>query len=284
MATAEAKPAPNRLVSLFVSFVTPFETVGRSLCGVFSYIYDLMAFTGRASARLLAALVMPQRLRIASITRHLYESGWQAMPIVLLLSLGTTMVLFYQGASQLQKYGVDLFTINLTVISLLREMAVLITSILVAGRSGSAFASEIGVMKLRGEVDVLRSMGLDAVEILVVPRLIALLIALPLLTFTADIVGLAGAYVMAVWQLDISLPQYLQRLHDILTPQMFYVGLIKAPVFAFLIALICGHQGMGVDASAEKVGQATTRAVVLSIFAVIMTDALFSLLFSWAGI
>lgn len=279
MATADAKAAPNRLVSL----AAPFEAVGRSVYTSIFYLYDLLAFIGQTIVRFLGALVSVRRLRRASITRHLYESGWKAVPIILLLSLGTTMVLFYQGASQLQKYGADLFTINLTVISLLREMGVLITSIMVAGRSGSAFASEIGVMKLRGEIDVLRSMGIDPVEILVVPRMIALLIALPLLTFLADIVGLTGAYLMAVWQLDISFPQYIQRLQDILTPQMFYVGMIKAPVFAFLIALICTHQGMRVEASAEKVGQATTQAVVLAIFAVIMTDALFSLLFSWAG-
>jgi phospholipid/cholesterol/gamma-HCH transport system permease protein len=279
MATADAKIAPDRLVSL----AAPFDAVGRGVYAALTYIYDLMAFIGQTCTRFLNALIAPRRLRLASITRHLYESGWQAVPIILLLSLGTTMVLFYQGANQLQKYGADLFTINLTVISLLREMGVLITSIMVAGRSGSAFASEIGVMKLRGDVDVLRSMGVDPVGILVVPRLLALLIALPSLTFIADVVGLIGGYVMSVWQLDISFPQYIQRLQDIITPQMFCVGMIKAPVFAFLIALICTHQGMKVEASAEQVGHATTRAVVLSIFAVIMTDALFSLLYSWAG-
>jgi len=277
MATADIK-AQGRL-----PLIAPFEAVGRGAYHAVSYTYDLLAFVGQSGARFASAVLKPRRLRLASITRHLYEAGWQAVPIILLLSLGTTMVLFYQGANQLQKYGADLFTINLAVISLLREMAVLITSIMVAGRSGSAFASEIGVMKLRGEIDVLRSMGVDPVEILVVPRLVSLLIALPLLTFIADIVGLTGAYFMALWQLDLSLPQYLQRIQDITTPQMFYVGMIKAPVFALLIALICTHQGMRVEASAEKVGQATTRAVVLSIFAVIMADALFSLLFSWAG-
>lgn len=265
------------------SLIVPFETVGRGVCGAALYVYDLLSFIGRSFTDLARALVAPRRLRAASLTRHIYETGWQALPIIILLAMGTTMVLFYQGASQLQRYGADLFTINLTVISLLREMGVLITSIMVAGRSGSAFASEIGVMKLRGEIDVLRSMGVDPVEILVVPRLLALLVTLPILTFIADIVGLAGGFFMAVWQLDISLPQYLARLQSIITPQMFYVGMIKAPVFAFLIASICAHQGMRVEGSAEKVGQATTRAVVISIFAVIMADALFSILFAKAG-
>lgn len=279
MPVTDAKTMP----AWYGPIVAPFEGVGRGLCDAFSYVYDLLAFVGEASTRFLSAALSPRRLRIASITRHLYETGWQALPIIAMLSIGTTMVLFYQGANQLQKYGADLFTINMAVISLLREMAVLITSIMVAGRSGSAFASEIGVMKLRGELDVLRSMGVNPVEVLVVPRVIALLIALPILTFIADIVGITGIYFMSVWQLDLSFPQYIQRLQDIITPTMFYVGMIKAPVFAMLIALICTHQGMRVAASAEKVGHATTRAVVISIFSIIMADALFSLLFSWAG-
>jgi len=266
------------------ALIAPFETLGRGIFGAGAYVVDLFAFIGQAFARLGSVLLSPRRFRMASLVRHIYDTGWKAIPIIMLLSLGTTMVLFYQGASQLQRYGADLFTINLTVISLLREMGVLITSIMVAGRSGSAFASETGVMKLRGETDVLRSMGIDPIEILVVPRLLALLITLPLLTFIADIVGLAGAYVMAVWQLDMSWPQYIQRLQTIITPDMFAVGMIKAPVFAFLIALICTHQGMRVEGSAEKVGFATTQAVVISIFAVIMADALFSILFAKAGL
>ncbi len=270
--------------SALSAFITPFDAIGRVVCSAFYYIYDILAFTGQAFTRLARNIAAPRRFRIASIVRHIYETGWQALPIITLLSIGTTMVLFYQGASQLQKYGADLFTINLTVISLLREMGVLITAIMVAGRSGSAFASEIGVMKMRGEVDVLRSMGVNPIEVLVAPRLLALLITLPLLTFIADMVGLAGAYLMAHWQLDISLSQYLNRLESIVTPEMLFVGLIKAPVFSLIISLVCTHQGMRVEGSAEKVGQATTRAVVLSIFAVIMADALFSIVFAKAGL
>lgn len=270
-----AEPTPRT-----PALILPFELLGRKTYGMACYIYHVMVFIGQTFTRLLLDFKSPRRFRLPSIIRHVYETAWLAMPIITLLALGTTMVLFYQGASQLQKYGADLFTINLAVISLLREMAVLITAIMVAGRSGSAFASEIGVMKLRGEIDVLRSMGIDPVEVLVVPRVIGLLIALPVLTFVADIVGLVGAFFMAYWQLDASLPQYIQRIQDIITPQMFWVGMIKAPVFALLIALICTHEGMCVESSAEKVGQATTRAVVISIFAVIMADAFFSILFS----
>lgn len=262
----------------------PFDAVGRLVYGVCGYAYDILAFTGEAFARLARNLGSLKRLRFASIVRHVNETGLQAMPIIVLLSLGVTMVLFYQGASQLQKYGADLFTIDLTVVSLLREMGVLITAIMVAGRSGSAFASEIGVMKLRKEIDALRSMGVDPVEVLVVPRLLALLITLPLLTFVADMTGLIGGFFMAYWQLDISLAQYLHQLQGIITTDMFTIGMIKAPVFAFIIALVCTHQGMRVEESAEEVGHATTRAVVIAIFAVIMADALFSIAFSKAGL
>lgn len=264
--------------------IAPFDAVGRGVYAACFYVYDLMAFTGQAFIRLARNLGAVKRLRFASIVRHIYETGFQALPIIVLLSLGVTMVIFYQGASQLQRYGADLFTIDLTVVSLLREMGVLITAIMVAGRSGSAFASEIGVMKLRKEIDALRSMGVDPVETLVVPRLLALLVALPLLTFIADVTGLAGGFLMAHWQLDLSWTQYLRHLEGIITTDMFLIGMIKAPVFAFIIALICAHQGMRVKESAEEVGRATTRAVVLAIFAVIMADALFSVLFSKAGL
>lgn len=264
--------------------LNPFIALGRGIFAAVGYFYGILAFIGHTFVEMIGNVFTGRRLRFASIVRHIYETGFLALPIIFLLSLGVTMVLFYQGANQLQKYGADVFTINMTVISLLREMGVLITAIMVAGRSGSAFASELGVMKLRGEIDVLRSMGLQPIEILVVPRLIALCLTLPLLTFFADIVGLLGAYVMGIWQLDLSWSQYVSRLQGIITFDMFLVGMIKAPVFAFLIAMICTHQGLSVDGSAEKVGQATTRAVVLSIFAVIMADALFSLFFAWAGI
>src|SRR5262249_5299149 len=160
------------------------------------------------------------------------------------------------------------------------EMAVLTTAIMIAGRSGSAFAAEIGVMKMRGEIDALQTMGLDPLEMLVVPRLLALLLTLPLLSFIADIVGLAGGGFMSAMKLDMSLPQYISRVQSIATPTMFFVGMIKAPVFALLITSVCAYQGMSATGSAENVGKLTTLAVVQSIFLVIMTDALFSVIFS----
>jgi phospholipid/cholesterol/gamma-HCH transport system permease protein len=224
------------------------------------------------------------RFRFPSIIRHMHETGVQALPIICLLALGISMVISYQGAVQLQKFGADIYTIDLTVISLLREMAVLTTAIMVAGRSGSAFAAEIGVMKMRGEVDALQTMGLNPIETLVVPRLLALLLTLPMLCFIADIVGLAGGGLISLIKLDISLPQYINRLQAIVTPTMFFIGMVKAPVFALLITAVCTYQGMNASGSAENVGKLTTLAVVQSIFLVIMADAVFSVIFSGVGI
>lgn len=248
------------------------------------FVYALFSFMGDVFLRMAKNMTQPSRFRIASITRHIYETGVQALPIIGLLAFGISMVISYQGAVQLRKFGADIYTIDLTVISLLREMGVLTTAIMFAGRTGSAIAAEIGVMKMRGEVDALKIMGIDPIETLVVPRLLALMVTLPVLTFFADIVGLLGGGFMAVMQLDISLAQYIDRVRDIATPMMFFIGMVKAPVFALLIAAICAYQGMNARGSAENVGKLTTLAVVQSIFLVIMADAVFSIVFSEVGI
>jgi phospholipid/cholesterol/gamma-HCH transport system permease protein len=258
-------------------FSGAFAGIGKAACHSAGFLYRLFAFIGNASAHFVNAF---RRLRFPAIVRHIHETGIRALPIIALMAFGISMVVSYQAAMQLRKFGADIFTIDLTVISLLREMGVLATAIMVIGRSGSAFAAEIGVMKLRGEVDAMRTMGINPMEALVVPRLIALLLTLPLLTFMADIVGLAGGGLMAVSQLDISLTQYIDRINEVATPTMFWVGMIKAPVFAFLISVICCYQGMSVSGSAESVGRLTTLAVVQSIFTIIMTDAIFSVIFS----
>jgi len=261
-----------------------FSRIGEKTVLALRFAYDLIAFTGIVFTRLGKNFLHPSHFRLPSIVRHIEETGFKAVPIISLLGFGISLVIFYQGATQLKKFGADIYTIDLTVISLLREMAVLTTAIMVAGRSGSAFAAEIGVMKLRGEVDALRTMGIDPVEALVVPRLLALLITLPLLSFLAVVVGLAGGGMMSVTMLDFSLPQYIERVRDVATPTMFFIGMIKAPVMAFLISSVCTYQGMHVSGSAENVGKLTTLAVVQSIFLVIMADAIFSIIFSNAGL
>lgn len=257
---------------------------GKRTAHAFDFFYSLIAYTGEVAARLGGCIMHPSRFRVAAIVRHIDETGLRALPIIGLLGLLISMVVSYQAAIQLQKFGASIFAVDLTVISLLREMGVLITAIMFAGRSGSAFAAEIGVMKLREEVDALRTIGVDPIETLVIPRVLALLITLPLLTFFANILGLAGGALMAQTLLDIPLTQYIDRVQYTATPLMFFVGMIKAPVFAFLIAIICTYQGMNVSGSAESVGRLTTVAVVQSIFIVLLVDAMFSIIFAQMGI
>lgn len=276
--TSKPEPDGPRGVRAF------FVMLGRYFIGLLQLCYELMVFTGQIATRFMANFASPRHFRFPSIVRHIYEAGIQAIPIVALLGLLMSMVISYQASVQLQKFGAALFTIDLGVISVLREMGVLITAIMVAGRSGSAFAAEIGVMKLREEVDALKTMGIDPVEVLVLPRVIALVIALPLLTVIADIIGLAGGSVMTYVLMDIPFDQYFDRAEKVATFNMFLVGMIKAPVFAYLIALIGTYQGMKVSGSAESVGRLTTVAVVQSIFLVIMADAFFSIIFSKMGL
>lgn len=261
-----------------------FIRIGKTSFETITFLYDLIAYTGEVAVKMGGCIMRPTRFRIASIVRHIDETGIRAIPIIGLLGFLISMVVAYQAANQLQKFGASIFTIDLTVISLLREMGVLITAIMFAGRSGSAFAAEIGVMKLREEVDALRTMGVDPIETLVIPRVLALLVTLPLLTFFANMMGLVGGALMAQGLLDIPLNQYIDRVQYAATPMMFFVGMIKAPVFAFLIAIVCTYQGMNVTGSAESVGRLTTIAVVQSIFIVLLVDALFSIVFAQMGI
>jgi phospholipid/cholesterol/gamma-HCH transport system permease protein len=245
---------------------------------------ELIGFVGRAASLLGHALRHPRELRPASISRQVAETGIHAMPIVGLMAVMISVVVGYQGVAQLRPYGAEDFTINLVAVSVLREMGVLITAIMVAGRSGSAFTAEIGVMKAREEVDALEIMGLPAVPLLVLPRLIGLVLTLPLLTFFADMLGLAGGALIAQALLDVSPWHYVDRVHHAVDASDLFVGLIKAPVFAFFIAIIGCMHGLRVRASAESVGRETTRAVVKSIFVVIVLDAFFSVLFERLGL
>ena len=245
---------------------------------------DIITFVGRAASWTVSALIHPDCLRPASITRHVAETGIQALPIIGLMAVMIAVVIGYQGVAQLRPYGGEDFTINLVAVSVLREMGVLITSIMVAGRSGSAFTAEIGVMKTREEVDALKVMGIEPMQVLVVPRVIALVITLPLLTFFADIMGLIGGAAICQMLLDMSPLQYPERLNQVVDGSDLFVGLIKAPIFAFFIAIVSCMHGLRVSGSAESVGRETTRAVVKSIFLVIVLDAFFSILFEKLGI
>lgn len=245
---------------------------------------DIITFVGRAASWTVSALIHPSCLRPASISRHIAETGIHALPIIGLMAIMIAIVIGYQGVAQLRPYGGEDFTINLVAVSVLREMGVLITAIMVAGRSGSAFTAEIGVMQTREEVDALKMMGIEPMHVLVVPRVIALVITLPLLTFFADIMGLIGGAAIAQSLLDVSPVQYLTRLPQVVDGSDLFVGLFKAPIFAFFIAIIGCMHGLKVSGSAESVGRETTRAVVKAIFLVLVLDAFFSILFEKLGI
>jgi phospholipid/cholesterol/gamma-HCH transport system permease protein len=242
-----------------------------------------LAFHGRALVTGLAALPHPKRLRVASIVRHVYETGVQAIPIVALIAFLITLVIAYIGAQQLKKFGAEIFTVDLVTIGVLREMGVLLTAVIVAGRSGSAFAAEIGVMKLNDEIDALKSIGMDPYEVLVLPRIIGLVIALPLLTILSDVMGLTGGALLCSWLLDISIPQFLSRMQDALAPTTFWAGLIKSPVFAVLIAATGTYRGMQVRDSSKELGRLTTVAVVQAIFLVILANAIFAVIYMETG-
>jgi phospholipid/cholesterol/gamma-HCH transport system permease protein len=258
--------------------------IGKGADEAWHDMIDVITFVGRAASALGHAFLHPHELRLPSISRQVAETGVSALPIVGLMAIMISVVIGYQGVAQLRPYGGEDFTINLVAVSVLREMGVLITAILVAGRSGSAFTAEIGVMKAREEIDALNVMGMNPMEMLVVPRLIGLVITLPLLTFYADMMGLLGGGVISQLQLDVSPVQYVDRVRHAVDGNDLFVGLVKAPVFAFFIAIIGCMHGLRVRGSAESVGRETTRAVVKGIFLVIVLDALFSILFEKLGL
>jgi phospholipid/cholesterol/gamma-HCH transport system permease protein len=239
----------------------------------------VLAFFGRITAVLGHSFTHPRVLRLPSIVRHIHETGVTAIPIVSLIAFLISVVVAYLGAQQLSKFGATIFVVDLVTIAVLREMGVLLTAIIIAGRSGSAFAAEIGVMQLNQETDALRAMGLNPIELLVVPRVVALIIALPCLTVIADAMGLAGGGLLSLVQLHIPLTQFTVRLREALSPTTFWAGMVKAPVFALLIGMVGSYRGMQVRDSARELGRMTTMAVVLSIFLVILADAFFAVLF-----
>jgi phospholipid/cholesterol/gamma-HCH transport system permease protein len=206
------------------------------------------------------------------------------MPIIGILLFLVGIVVAYQGVGQLSRFGAQIYTVDLVGISVLREMGVLISSIVIAGRSGSAFTAQLGTMQVNEEIDAIRTMGLDPLEVLVLPRILALMIALPLLTFFADIMAILGGAFMSTLTIDITFAQFLSLLNQAITLTHFWVGMVKAPIFALLIAMVGCFEGMRVRGSAESVGRLTTQAVVEALFLVIVVDAFFSILFSFLGI
>ncbi len=260
------------------------ERIGRGTVQALTKARDLLSFFGMTIIVLGRTLLAPWRIRGIALFSHMEQVGLNALPIVGLLSFLIGVVIAFQGADQLRQFGAEIFTVNLLGVSILRELGIIITSIVVAGRSGSAFTAQIGTMKVNQEVDAMVALGLDPIEVLVLPRLLALMITLPLLAFYSGIMGLLGGAVMSMVVLEISPTQFINQLHEAVTLTTFLIGVLKAPVFAFLIALVGCFEGLQVEGSADSVGRHTTTAVVEAIFLVITVDAMFSVMFSIMGI
>jgi phospholipid/cholesterol/gamma-HCH transport system permease protein len=245
---------------------------------------ELVGFVGLVCIVLLRTVRHPSRLRFRALISHMEQTGVDALPIVGMLSFLLGVVFAFQGADQLRRFGAEIYTVNLLGIAILRELGVVIAAIIVAGRSGSAFTAQIGTMKVNEELDAMQVLGLDPIELLVLPRVLAMMLVMPLIAFYANFMGLLGGALMALGTLDISIPTFLRQLRSPLPGWTFWIGVLKAPFFAGIISLTGCYEGLRVARSAESVGRQTTRSVVESIFLIILADALFSILFSILGI
>ena len=254
--------------------------IGKSSVLLFKQFAEMLSFIGETAFTLAKSITQPQHIRWRPILFNIRTAGFDALPIVGLLSFLLGIVVAYQGADQLRQYGANIFVADLVGLSMLREFAPLMTAIIVAGRSGSAYAAQIGTMVVTEEIDAMRTMGISPQELLVLPKVIALIIVMPLLTVFADALGVFGGMLMARQQLEVSFVEFLNQLVKAVSPTAFMVGISKAPVFAIIIAMVGCFQGFRTKGGADSVGLQTTRSVVQSIFLVIVIDALFSVAFS----
>jgi phospholipid/cholesterol/gamma-HCH transport system permease protein len=260
------------------------DEVGHSFVHLFRQLVDMCEFFGEVIFVFFEACLHPKRFRVGAVIRQMYEVWVRALLIVGILCFLIGVVIAYQGVQQLRQFGAETFTVEAVGIGMFRELGVLLTAIIVAGRSGSAFTAQIGTMQVNQEVDAMRTIGLNPIEWLVLPRILALVISMPLLAFWGDMAGLLGGAVACTFYLDFTFVQFFDRLRDTVGPWHFYTGMIKSPVFGFIIAAIGCFEGLQVSGSAESVGNLTTRSVVESIFCVIVLDAIFSIVFLLAGV
>jgi len=270
----EVTPAPERFRERVQGWIS--QHIRQTLKGV--------GFVGEATVHLFRSLRRPSLIRWHALFHSLELDGFHALPITGLLAFLMGVVIAYQGAEQLRQFGANIFVVDLVGISFLREIGPLIVAILIAGRSGSAYAAQIGTMKVTEELDAVRTLGLSPMQLLVLPRVFALVIAVPLLTVYADILGVIGGALIAFNQLNVSGVEFVERFEEAVALRHFFIGIGKAPCFAVIIALVGCYQGFQIRGSVDDVGRRTTIGVVQSIFLVIVFDAVCSIVFSWWNI
>ena len=275
VADRAGKPAPGAAAA-----PTALEDIGRASMAALAQGAALLSFVGETAIAFAGCVTHPARIRWRPILFNIRTAGFDALPIVGLLSFLLGIVVAYQGADQLRQYGANIFVADLVGLSMLREFAPLITAIIIAGRSGSAYAAQIGTMAVTEEIDAMRTLGIAPLDLLVLPKIIALVIAMPLLTAFADVLGVFGGMIMAQAQLGVTYNEFLDRFVKAVSVTATLIGICKAPVFAVIIATVGCFQGFRTSGGADSVGRQTTRSVVQAIFLVIVADALFSVAFS----
>jgi phospholipid/cholesterol/gamma-HCH transport system permease protein len=280
----EALPEPHAPEAQRRTLTDRVEGVGRGVAEVGSTLSGLSGYLGIFLAGLARSIRHPREFRLTALVAHCEEVGVKAVPIVALMAFLIGVVLAFQGAVQLRQFGAEVFVVDLIAVSILRELGILLTAIIVAGRTASAFTAAIGSMKMREEIDAMRTLGLDPATVLFVPRILALLLMLPILGLIANVAGIFGGALMSWVELGISPAMFSTRLVEGGYGDQFMVGIVKAPVFALIIGIVGCRAGMQVKSNAESLGQQTSKSVVAAIFAVIVADALFSVFFAEIGI
>ncbi|MDF1720190.1 MAG: ABC transporter permease [Minwuia sp.] len=273
---AEQPPGDNPFVAMLIR-------LGGGTVAAMREVGSMIGFMGAVVEAFVGVVRRPRRLRLTATVHHMEQAGLNALPIVGLISFLVGIVLAFQGAAQLQRFGAEIFVVNLIGVSMLREIGILLTAIVVAGRSGSSYAAQLGSMKVNEEVDALRALGLDTIEVLVLPRVLALFLMMVPLALFANLMGLIGGGLMAWVALDIAPALYVDRLAAAVTLPTLLVGLIKAPFFGALVGLVGCYEGLKTQGSADSLGRQTTIAVVQGIFIVIVVDAAFSIFFNVIG-
>ncbi len=261
-----------------------FYDIGFLTISKLKHLYHFLVFLGEVFIKGLDLILKPKRLRFKMIAKDIELMGFNAIPILATISFLIGAVIAYHGAIRLKQFGANIFVVDLVSVSVLRELGPLIVAILLAGRSSSSYTTQIGIMKITEEIDVIKTMGIEPFDVLVFPKIVSMLISVPLLIILADISGVLGGIIVAKLSLGVTLRDFILRLHHAIDIKTFLAGILKAPAFAFLIATIGSFEGFMTQKNVESIGESVTDSVVNSIFAVIIADAIFSILFRWLGI